>query len=138
MAEAILVSKLTGQPQFAQVEVDSAGTGDWHIGHLPDPRTRQVCAENGIMCNSRARQLRSSDFTDFDLIIGMDEANQRDLLHWPGCDPARVHLMMQFHPAPIRIDVPDPYHGQLSDFRDVYRQLDEAIDGFLKHLSGKI
>ncbi|MDX2066147.1 MAG: low molecular weight protein-tyrosine-phosphatase [Fimbriimonadaceae bacterium] len=138
MAEAILQSKLAARSLADRVLVDSAGTGDWHVGHMPDPRTRQVCAEHGIPCQSRARQLRSADFEEFDLIIGMDDANRRDLLAWAGSDPRRVRLMMEFHPAPSRPDVPDPYYGELSDFRDVYRQLDEAIDGLLTHLSGKL
>ncbi len=89
------------------VEVDSAGTGDWHAGNLPDQRARDVAQARGYdLSDLRARQVTRADFDQFGLILAMDHSNLRDLraLH-PGREGAELRLFL--HPA--RADVPDPY-----------------------------
>ena len=114
------------------VEVDSAGTGDWHVGQLPDPRTIRVLRENGIVDVSKARQVRSQDFQDYDLIVAMDASNVNNLERWAGSDLGRVKLMRTFDPVATSLEVPDPYYGDMENFRDVYAMLDRACAGLLQ------
>ena len=114
------------------VEVDSAGTGDWHVGQLPDPRTIRVLRENGIVDVSKARQVRPQDFQDYDLIVAMDASNVNNLERWAGSDPGRVKLMRTFDPVATSLEVPDPYYGDMENFRDVYAMLDRACAGLLQ------
>ncbi len=80
----------------------------------------------------RARQVRSSDFDKFDLIVAMDRANVRDLTRWPGSRPEKIRLARSFDPAADGIDVPDPYYGDLSDFEEVADMLEAACAGILQ------
>lgn len=107
MAESIFRKMVEG----TEIEVDGAGTGGWHAGERADPRTLAVLAKYGLPEPSRARQVRSTDFDEFDLIIAMDEGHVRELSRWQNTDPTKVSLMMSWHPAPKTMEVPDPYYG---------------------------
>lgn len=115
-------------------EIESAGTGNWHVGHDPDRRTIRTLAEHGIHEYSKARQVTSSDFERFDFIIAMDEQNFEDLCAWPGARREKVSLMMSWVEAPPTQNVPDPYHGDMEDFELVYELLDEATTELLNIL----
>lgn len=132
MAEAILRRKLTGH---SDVFVDSAGTGNWHVGENPDPRTIDVLRRRGIRDFSRARQFRSADFEEFDHIIGMDAANIRDILAWPGARPENVSLAASWVDPNSTDPVPDPYYGSPTDFESVFDQLDEITDAIIGKIS---
>lgn len=124
LAEGILQSKLP-----KGFTVDSAGTGDWHIGHGPDERSVLTAKNRGldISCQ-RARQLQPGDFTAFDHIYVMDSSNYRDVTKLAPDDKAKakVKLMMdEVYPGEKR-DVPDPYFGGQEGFEQVYDMLDEA------------
>ena len=116
------------------IEVDSAGTGDYHIGELPDPRAQKVGREHGCDMSMRARQFCSLDFDDFDLIVVMDRANLRDVLRWQGAIQDKVHLASEYIPNAIREDVPDPYYGSLMDFEAVAAMLESACSGILDQI----
>ena len=133
LGEGILRKK--AQAAGVDIEIDSAGTGDWHVGQLPDPRSIKVGKANDCDMTMRARQVRASDFKEFDLIIAMDHANVRDLERWPGSDPSRVRLAMSFTENTVTSEVPDPYYGEYSDFESVYDLLDDACEGILAELS---
>jgi protein-tyrosine phosphatase len=125
LAEGILQSKLPKDKFF----VDSAGTGDWHVGHQPDERSILTAKSRGldISCQ-KARQIRPSDFTEFDHIYVMDSSNLRDVSRLaPNPEAkAKVMLMMdEIYPGQ-NIDVPDPYYGGQKGFDKVYDMLDEA------------
>ncbi len=132
MAEAILRHKLAA---LSDVAVDSAGTGNWHVGENPDPRTIAVLQRHGIRDFSRARQLRTADFEEFDHIIGMDGANIRDILAWPGARPEKVSLAASWLDPNSTDPVPDPYYGTPADFESVFRQLDQISDAIQGKLS---
>jgi protein-tyrosine phosphatase len=117
-----------------EIEVDSAGTGDWHVGQLPDPRARRVGEALGCRMDMRARQVRSRDFREFDLIVGMDRTNVRDLCAWSGADPARVRLARSFEPGANDLDVPDPYYGGIEDFEEVAAMLEAVSPALLNHV----
>lgn len=88
-----------------QVDVDSAGTGGWHAGASPDPRSYEAASRRGITLAGAARQVTGSDFEEFDLLLAADAHNLRDLRHIapPGTEH-KVRLLAD-------IDVPDPYFG---------------------------
>ncbi len=104
-----------------RVEVDSAGTGGWHRGNLPDPRMRRHAAQRGYDLTSRARQVNSSDFHDFDLILVMDHQNLRDLQSFVRApdDLRNVKLFCEFVKDRSETEVPDPYYGGDEGFETV-------------------
>ncbi|TVP78186.1 MAG: low molecular weight phosphotyrosine protein phosphatase [Gemmatimonadales bacterium] len=121
--------------------IDSAGTGDWHIGDRADPRARQVAAERGVSLDSRARQVTAEDFRTFDLVLAMDDSNRTDLesvREGVGENAtAELRLFREFDPeAGDDLDVPDPYFGGPDGFVEVFdlvertcrRLLDEGLD----------
>ena len=125
LAEGILQSKLPSN----QFLVDSAGTGNWHAGQGPDERSIATAKNGGldISCQ-KARQIRTSDFMEFDHIYVMDASNFKDVIALApnAASKAKVKLMMdEVHPG-AGVDVPDPYFGGPEGFDKVYDMLDEA------------
>lgn len=118
------------------VTVDSAGTGGWHAGELPDPRTRRAAAARGLTLTHRARQLTSDDFAAFDFILVMDDQNMRNVLAWPGADASKVKMLRSFDPtAAIGAEVPDPYTGDAAAFEEVLDICERACAGLLAYIS---
>ncbi|GAB4495126.1 MAG: low molecular weight protein-tyrosine-phosphatase [Saprospiraceae bacterium] len=113
--------------------VDSAGTGFWHVGELPDSRSIQTARQHGIdITDQRARQFQSADFERFDRIFVMDTQNLRDVLRYAQTDEHRskVDLILnQIHPGQNR-SVPDPYYDD-DGFEAVFQMLDEACETFI-------
>ena len=110
-----------------QVEVDSAGTGDWHAGETADPRTLATLQRAGVPHHGQARQLREADFEDFDLILAMDAANLRDIQNWPKSVREKVHLF-------VPEGVADPYYGGPDGFDKMYHRIDEECVRLLSEL----
>lgn len=118
-------------------EVDSAGTGAWHVGESPDRRMRQVAARRGFKYDGRARQFKQSDFDKFDLIIAMDTENRANLrrLARSGEDEEKIHLMREFDSLGRPNDsVPDPYYGGIDGFENVYDIVERSCQGLLEAL----
>ena len=103
-----------------EVEVESAGTGDWHVGHPPDPRSVAAASERGVDLAGEARQVTREDFEHFDLLIAMDRSNRDDLLRLAPDEAARakVKLLRELGEG-VEEDVPDPYYGGEDGFADV-------------------
>lgn len=118
----------------SKIYVDSAGTGSWHEGALPDPRAMETALKNGIDISSqRARQVRESDMTDFDLIIALDRSHYQALK--PFCkDLKKLRLMMEFAPEYKTEDVPDPYYGGKEGFQNVFDMVHSSCRGLLSHI----
>ena len=127
LAEGILQSKLPAD----KFVVDSAGTGDWHVGQGPDKRSVLTAKNRGldISCQ-KARQIKQADFTEFNHIFVMDSSNLRDVtsLAPTPLAKAKVKLMMDEIFPGQNIDVPDPYFGGPEGFDRVYDMLDEACE----------
>lgn len=126
LAEGILRSKLTND-----FTVDSAGTGGWHAGELPDKRSIQTARERGIdITNQRARKFKKSDFDDFDFIYVMDNQNYKDVLALAESETHKnkVQLILEELFPGERVDVPDPYYGGQDGFEKVFDMLDEACN----------
>lgn len=135
LGEGIL--RRMAQERGIEIEVDSAGTGDYHIGDLPDHRAQSTGVKRGCDMSMRARQFRTSDFQDFDLIIVMDHQNHANVVRWRGANPEKVRLARSFDPDAVDDVVPDPYYGNLRDFEDVADMLEAACAGILDEISGK-
>ena len=134
MAESIFRHKVQQAGLGDHFQIGSAGTGDWHVGQLPDSRTIEVLKVNGITDVSRARQVIANDFVDFDHLIAMDLANVRDLHRWDRSVPDVVSLMSSWNPASTVLEIPDPYYGNEQDFHHVFALLDKGCEGLLNKL----
>lgn len=112
---------------LAQVtEVDSVGTGDWHVGDPPDPRAVATARRHGVdISGLRARRLQQADFHGFDWLLCADHANLRDVRALAPRDArARAALFTEW--AGLQGAVPDPYTGGMDDFERVWEQVDAA------------
>ena len=117
-----------------QVEVDSAGTGDYHIGSLPDDRSIEVAKKNGLdITDQRGRQFTADDFKRFDYILAMDNYNYEDIVALASTDDdkKKVKLILNYAVPDENLDVPDPYFGGKSGFDDVYDMLIKACRNFV-------
>lgn len=119
-----------------QIEVDSAGTHDYHVGEPPDARSVAAALRRGIdLSTLRARLVDVQDFEHFDLILAMDEQNLQELQRRaPSHTQGRLRLMMDYAPDAGRRFVPDPYYGGPPGFEEVLDLLEQAADGLLRTL----
>ena len=131
MAEAVLRHKVQESGLEGQIEVDGAGVAAYHVGENADPRTISTLAKHGIAEPSLARQVRSSDFEEFDLIVAMDVGHLTALSRLAGTARDKVILFNDFAPDALPDEVPDPYYGPLSGFDEVYEIVDTGTEAFL-------
>jgi protein-tyrosine phosphatase len=119
-----------------RILIDSAGTGDWHIGQPPDDRAQQAAGRRGYaLAALRGRQIAAADFERFDLLIAMDDANVAALK--AVCPPAqrdKIRLLMEFAPAANGREVADPYFGGDAGFEQVLDQCEAACRGLIAAL----
>ena len=123
-----------------RIRIDSAGTGDWHVGKAPDERARSAGYARGYdLAALRARQIAAVDFEQFDLLLAMDEANLRNLR--AVCPPGlrhRARLLMEFAPGAVGGEVVDPYFGGAEGFEAVLDQCEAACSGLLAYLQTQL
>ncbi|MEZ4826118.1 MAG: low molecular weight protein-tyrosine-phosphatase [Bacteroidia bacterium] len=134
MAEGLFIHLVEQDGLSEKIRVDSCGIGGWHSGERPDPRMRTTAASHGVRLPSRARQVKNSDFQDFDYILAMDRSNLQDLASLAQRVPgkrAKIVKMRYFDPLAPDADVPDPYYGEQSDFEDVYIMLERSCRNLL-------
>lgn len=125
LAEGILKSKVNSDIIF----VDSAGTGNYHIGGLPDKRSIVVAQKYKInITDQRCRQFQVADFDNFDFIYAMDNSNKKDVLALARDenDKTKVKMILNEIFPNENVDVPDPYYGGEFGFENVYKLLDKA------------
>ena len=142
-AHAVFQSMVDSRGLDAKILVDSAGTGDWHLGHAPDQRTSAQAAERGYdMSELRARLVEPKDFAQFDYIIGMDHENISNLmLMRPEGFTGQVELFLSFARKPENRDqavVPDPYYGGDNGFALVLDLVEDAAAGLLDHMVAQL
>jgi low molecular weight protein-tyrosine phosphatase len=115
-----------------EIEVDSAGTGGWHVGAAPDERATEAARRRGTELAGAARRFDPGrDFDRFDLILAMDAENRRDLLALAPDAEARAKVRM-FRPGDL--DVPDPYYGGADGFEEVLDLVEEAARELLHEI----
>lgn len=136
LAEGLLASKLPSDTFL----VDSAGTGHWHVGHLPDKRSIETASKRGLdITKQRGRQIQPSDLDLFDYIYVMDNSNYEDVvkLSTKTEHKQKVTLILDALFPSENVDVPDPYYGLQNGFEQVYDMLDEACDVIAQKLLKK-
>lgn len=138
-AEAVFRHKLREAGLEARVSVDSAGTGDWHVGKAPDARTRVAAMRRGYDLSAlRARQVHAGDFADFDLILAMDLSNLAHLERLGrGAGPAELDLFLRRYAGALD-EVPDPYYGGEAGFEQVLDLIELACDALLLEVKGRL
>lgn len=140
MAEVVLRQLVARAGRDGQIVVDSAGTGEWHIGERADRRTLAALARDGYDAGDhRARQFEPEWFASRDLVIALDRGHQRTLRSWAPTASAqdRIRLLRSFDPAVpadalgSELDVPDPYYDGTEAFSAVLRTIESACEGLL-------
>lgn len=116
-----------------QIAVDSAGTGDWHIGHQPDARAQATALDKGYdISHLRARQVTSADFAVYDYILGMDQQNVSDLQAMCPSDYTGVcGLFLAVAGVGSGLEVPDPYYGSQQQFEQALALVENGVSGLL-------
>ncbi|NWL77897.1 protein-tyrosine-phosphatase [Pseudomonas taiwanensis] len=138
-AEGVLRHKLREAGLAERVQVDSAGTGDWHVGKAPDARTRVAAQRRGYdLSQQRARQVARGDFADFDLILAMDENNLANLRRLrPGDSASELDLFLRRYQLELD-EVPDPYYGGAEGFEQVLDLVERACEALIVEIKGRL
>ncbi len=123
-----------------RIELDSAGTGAWHVGEPPDGRSTREAARRGVHLQGAARRFEPADFDRFDLVVAMDRSNLRELQRM-AVDPShqgKIKLLREFEPgAPEGAEVPDPYYGAGDGFARVFEICEASCGGLLEHVRAR-
>jgi protein-tyrosine phosphatase len=119
------------------VEIDSAGTGDWHVGRPPDPRAQAVAAKNGVdISHLRARQVSAEDFRRFDYVVALDAKNLADLRAMQPADgTAELSMLLDHVPERVGQAVPDPYYGEDALFDMTWGHVTEGARALARRLA---
>ena len=137
LAEAIFNQLIQERGLKQQVSCDSAGTGDWHVGEPPDPRTQEVAQRYEVPLDHRGQQFAAADFDTYDYIVAMDRKNRADIqAKMPTAESSSYQLLLlrEFDEPPGEQDVPDPYWGGEQGFDDMYHQLRRCGTNLLDHI----
>lgn len=137
LAEGILQHKI--EKHALDWQVDSAGTGSWHAGEMPDHRSVVVALKYGIdISKQRARQFQAADLQTFDLIFAMDSSNYQNIVKHASSEEEaeKVQLIMNVAQPGLNQNVPDPYYDS-DGFEQVFQMLDEACDQVVEKFTGK-
>ena len=132
LAEGVMRAK--AQQAGIDCEVDSAGTGSWHIGHPPHPLSQKVAAQNAIDISMlRARRFSPEDMNAYDHIFFMDKANLQDArdIAGTGWQEHKANLLLDMVPHLGISEVPDPYFGEFDAYIEVYQMIEEACDAIV-------
>jgi protein-tyrosine phosphatase len=143
MAEVVLRAQLQQAGLAGKVELDSAGTGDWHVGEDMDSRASAELIRRGLDGSGHtARQIQASWLADYDLLLAMDRSNAAGLRELAAGDPeltGRIRLLRSFDPdAPDGAEVPDPYYRGPEDYAEVFELVDGAARGLVSQLQADL
>ncbi len=137
MAEGVFRQLVEDEGLDGRIRIDSAGTGDWHVGETPDPRATAVSRKNGVELGSTARTIEAGDLDHFDYVLAMDLENLGDIqaLQRAHGGDASIRLFRDFDPdAEGESEVPDPYFGVGDGFDRVYEMIHRTASALLDHL----
>lgn len=150
LAEGVFRDEAAKRGLINSIDIDSAGTGGWHVGDPPDPRSIDIAARHGIdIAGQTCRRLIPSDFHDFDLILAMDKSNvaNAQALNINGAS-AQISLFMEFSECHAdygdmkqqlsRLEIPDPYYSGHGGFEIAYQMIRRASIGTLDRLFGQV
>ncbi len=135
-AEGVFRAHVEREGLADRIAVDSAGTGDWHIGNPPDARARAAAERRGVdLSGIRARVARPDDFHRFDYVLAMDDDNLADLERMcPSGREDRLALFLDFAPALGQRHVPDPYYGGAAGFERMLDLIEDGSRELLAHI----
>jgi low molecular weight protein-tyrosine phosphatase len=135
LAEGVFRHQVEARGLEDSFVIDSAGTGAWHAGESPDPRSCEVAARNGVdLSSQRARQVRDADAREFDWIVAMDEDNLHGLERRFGAQASVKMLRLREFDPKGDGDVPDPYYGGPRGFDVVFDMVERSCRALLDHL----
>jgi protein-tyrosine phosphatase len=136
LAEGVFRHLVRERGLSAAYEIDSAGTGSWHVGEPADRRSAEVARRNGVALEGVAREVSTGDFDRFDWIIAMDRENLENLeaLRGRKAGRARLRLLRDFDPDPGDGEVPDPYYGGPAGFDHVFTLVKRSAGALLDRL----
>jgi len=138
LAENVFRHLVEEAGRAAEFEIDSAGTGSWHVGEPPDERAEAVARARGIQVRGHARQVTPADLVEFDYVLAMDRDNLRDLERMAGRGhaTARIELLRSYDAERDGDDVPDPYYGGPGGFERVFDIVSSSCRSLLASLPG--
>ena len=138
-AEAVFRQRVREAGLEQRIEIDSAGTGDWHVGKAPDSRACEVAAQRGYeLASLHARQAVAEDFRHFDLILAMDHDNLKHLERLrPGAGGAELDLFLRRYQLACDA-VPDPYYGGPDGFEEVLDLIEQASAALLDEVKARL
>jgi len=142
-AHAVFQQIVNAQALGSEIQIDSAGTGDWHLGHAPDARSTATAAERGYdLSDLRSRLVTSADFMQFDYIIAMDNSNLSNLqVMRPSEFSGELQLFLNYTTKDRYSDyteVPDPYLGGPDGFDLVLDMIEDASLGLVNHIKADL
>lgn len=143
MGERVLTAELDRARLASRIVVDSAGTGDWHLGEAMDARARAELSRRGYDGSGHAaRQIDRHWLARYDLLLAMDRSNLASLRQLARDDAevsSRLRLMRAFDPAsPAGAEVPDPYYGGPADYAEVFELVQAAVKGLAAQLAAEL
>jgi len=140
MAEGVFKHHVKQAGLDGSIATDSAGTHDYHVGEPPDRRAQQAASRRGYDLSAlRGRQVSRGDFGEFDYLLAMDETNLRALERMcPSRHAHKLKLFMTFSTGEALREVPDPYYGGEQGFERVLDMVEQAAQGLLRHLHGRL
>ncbi|HEY5889963.1 MAG TPA: low molecular weight protein-tyrosine-phosphatase [Acidimicrobiia bacterium] len=123
-----------------EIEVDSAGTGSWHVGDPPHPESVAAGARAGLVLTGRARKLNTVDFDRFDIVLAMDETNRNELVAMAPTKEAqaKIRLFRTFDPNTNETEIPDPWGGPTEGYEETIRIVMAAADGLVEQLRSQL
>ena len=134
-AEAVFRQYVENAGLAESIQIDSAGTHDYHIGDLPDARTRHAAQQRGYdMSSLRGRQVEPDDFHRFDYVLAMDKANLAILQDIKPVGTPAAHLFLSYAQHHQEREVPDPYYGGGDGFERVLDMVEDGAQGLLQHI----
>lgn len=138
-AHGVFAAKVREAGLTHLIEIESCGTGSWHVGEPPDRRASKYAAKRGYdLSHLRAQQVRNTDFYNFDYILAMDNANLRELQQLaPKDTKAGLKLFLSYTSLP-ETEVPDPYYGGDDGFDHVLDLVESAAEGLLEEITRAI
>lgn len=137
LAEVVFRDKVRAYDLQDRFEIESCGTGDWHVGEGADDRMRQTAADHGHSLEEHtASQFQADDLETYDHVFVMDKSNLKDVLYFDEEDRhnGKVRLFREFDPNPGDYQVPDPYYGGEEGFEKVYDIVDRTSQVLLERL----
>lgn len=139
LAEGVFRNLVENAGLTEDFQIESAGTGGWHIGEPPDSRATMVASRYGVRLESRAQQVTAEDLERFDYVIAMDRDNLSVLERMAAAADAEpeLHLLRAFDPTNTGDEVPDPYYGGASGFETVYEMVHRSCEGLLEHIRSR-